>query len=44
MMMAIAALIPGAVYRELPGTAHTQTLSRPELLAAALDEFLPTGP
>jgi 3-oxoadipate enol-lactonase len=43
-MTAIAERIPHAGYRELPGTPHIQTLSGPELVAAALDEFLPTQP
>ena len=33
--------IPGATFRELPGVPHMQTLERPELIAGALDEFLP---
>jgi 3-oxoadipate enol-lactonase len=41
IMAAIAERIPDALYRELPGTPHMQTLERPELVAAALDEFLP---
>jgi 3-oxoadipate enol-lactonase len=41
IMSAIAQRIPGAVYEELPGTPHMQTLERPELVAAALDRFLP---
>jgi 3-oxoadipate enol-lactonase len=40
-MAGIAGRVPGATYRELPGTPHTQTLERPELVAAALNEFLP---
>ena len=43
IMSAIAAAIPGATYQELPGTPHMQTLERPELVAAALDAFLPTA-
>jgi 3-oxoadipate enol-lactonase len=42
-MQAIAARIPGARYRELPGTPHMQTLSKPDPVAEALDEFLPSG-
>lgn len=42
IMRGIAARIPGSVYRELPGTPHMQTLERPELVSAALAEFLPT--
>ncbi|MFD1544121.1 alpha/beta fold hydrolase [Nonomuraea guangzhouensis] len=41
IMTALAGRIPGAVYQELPGTPHMQTLERPELVAAALDAFLP---
>lgn len=41
IMKAIAGRIPSAVYRELPGTPHTQTLSKPDLVAEALAEFLP---
>jgi len=33
--------IPGATYQELPGTPHMQTLEKPELVAAALADFLP---
>jgi 3-oxoadipate enol-lactonase len=40
IMAGIAERIPGAVYQELPGTPHMQTLERPELVAAALDRFL----
>jgi 3-oxoadipate enol-lactonase len=42
-MTGIAKRIPGATYRELPGTPHMQTLERPELVAKALDTFLPTA-
>jgi 3-oxoadipate enol-lactonase len=42
-MAGIAGRIPGAIYKELPGTPHMQTLERPELVAAALNEFLPAG-
>jgi 3-oxoadipate enol-lactonase len=41
IMRAIAERIPGAAYDELPGTPHMQTLERPELVAQALDRFLP---
>ena len=41
LMAGIAERVPGATYRELPGTPHMQTLERPELVAAALNEFLP---
>ena len=40
-MARIAERMPGAAYRELPETPHMQTLERPELVAEALDEFLP---
>jgi 3-oxoadipate enol-lactonase len=40
-MAGIAGRVPGAVCKELPGTPHMQTLERPELVAAALNEFLP---
>lgn len=40
LMRGIASRIPGARYRELPGTPHMQTLERPELVAEALAEFL----
>ena len=40
-MEGIAGRIPGSTYRELPGTPHVQTLSKPSLVADALDEFLP---
>ena len=42
-MAGIAGRVPGAVYNELPGTPHMQTLERPELVAAALNEFLPAA-
>jgi 3-oxoadipate enol-lactonase len=41
IMTAIAKRIRGATYQELPGTPHMQTLECPDLVAAALDEFLP---
>ncbi|WP_433473421.1 alpha/beta fold hydrolase [Spirillospora sp. CA-142024] len=41
IMSGIAERIPGSTYRELPGTPHMQTLERPDLVAGALDEFLP---
>lgn len=41
-MRAIVDAIPGSRYQVLPGTPHMQTLERPELVAAALDDFLPT--
>ncbi|TYK46297.1 alpha/beta fold hydrolase [Actinomadura decatromicini] len=41
IMSGIAERIPGSTYRELPGTPHMQTLEQPELVAEALDEFLP---
>jgi 3-oxoadipate enol-lactonase len=40
IMAGIAERIPGAVYQQLPGTPHMQTLERPELVAAALERFL----
>src|SRR5262249_12904681 len=40
---AVAERFPGALYKELPGTPHMQTLERPELVAQALDRFLPTS-
>jgi 3-oxoadipate enol-lactonase len=43
IMRGIAERIGGATYEELPGTPHMQTLERPELVAAALDRFLPRG-
>ena len=42
-MAGIAGRVPGAAYQELPGTPHMRTLERPELAAAALNEFLPAG-
>ena len=42
IMAAIAERIAGALYEELPGTPHMQTLERPEPVAQALDRFLPT--
>ncbi|MEU4226448.1 alpha/beta fold hydrolase [Nonomuraea sp. NPDC026600] len=41
IMAALAGRIPSAIYQELPGTPHMQTLERPELVADALDTFLP---
>jgi 3-oxoadipate enol-lactonase len=41
IMKGIAERIPGSTYGELPGTPHMQTLSKPDLVADALDEFLP---
>jgi 3-oxoadipate enol-lactonase len=41
IMRSISAAVPGSRYRELPDTPHMQTLERPDLVAAALDEFLP---
>jgi 3-oxoadipate enol-lactonase len=43
IMTPIAERIPGALFEELPGTPHMQTLERPELVAQALDRFLPTS-
>ena len=42
IMRGIADRIEGAIYEELPGTPHMQTLEQPELVAAALDRFLPS--
>jgi len=44
IMQGISAAIPDSRYRELPDTPHMQTLEKPDLVAAALDEFLPTEP
>jgi 3-oxoadipate enol-lactonase len=41
IMSAIAKRIPGSTYREVPGAPHMQTLETPELVAEALDRFLP---
>lgn len=41
IMSAIAERIPGSVYQVLPGTPHMQSLEQPDLVAAALDDFLP---
>jgi 3-oxoadipate enol-lactonase len=41
IMSALAKRIPGATYRELPGTPHMQTLEQPGLVSDALNEFLP---
>jgi 3-oxoadipate enol-lactonase len=41
IMTGIAAHISGSTYVELPGTPHMQILSKPGLVAAALDDFLP---
>ncbi|WP_433236289.1 alpha/beta fold hydrolase [Streptosporangium sp. CA-135522] len=38
---ALAARIPTADFEQLPGTPHMQTLEQPELVADALDRFLP---
>jgi pimeloyl-ACP methyl ester carboxylesterase len=43
IMTPIAERIPGALFGELPGTPHMQTLERPELVAQALDRFPPTS-
>jgi hypothetical protein len=45
IMTPIAERIPGALFEELPGTPHVQTLELepPELVAQALDRFLPTS-
>jgi len=41
IMQGIAERILGSTYRELLGTPHMQTLSKPGLVAEALDAFLP---
>ncbi|HWE88589.1 MAG TPA: alpha/beta fold hydrolase [Pseudonocardiaceae bacterium] len=41
MMSALARRIPGAEYRQLPGAPHMMTLETSELVADALDKFLP---
>jgi 3-oxoadipate enol-lactonase len=41
MMAELARRIPGAGYRQLPGVPHMMTLERPDLVADALDKFLP---
>ncbi|GIH12463.1 alpha/beta fold hydrolase [Rugosimonospora africana] len=43
IMSTIADRIPGSRYQELPGTPHMQTLEQPELVAAALNDFLPAA-
>ncbi len=42
IMSDIAKRIAGSMYQELPGTPHMQTLECPELVAEALQTFLPT--
>jgi 3-oxoadipate enol-lactonase len=37
----VAERIPGSTYRVLPETPHMQTLEKPDLVADALDRFLP---
>jgi 3-oxoadipate enol-lactonase len=44
LMTGIAGRIPGARFQQLPATPHMQTLERPELVAEALDAFLPAEP
>jgi 3-oxoadipate enol-lactonase len=41
IMSAIHERIPGSTFERLPGTPHMQTLERPDLVAPALDRFLP---
>jgi 3-oxoadipate enol-lactonase len=41
IMSAIHERIPGSTFEQLPGTPHMQTLERPDLVAPALDRFLP---
>ncbi|MEO3874827.1 alpha/beta fold hydrolase [Nonomuraea sp. B12E4] len=43
IMKDLAGRVPGATYRELPGTPHMMSLERPDLVTAALDAFLPRG-
>jgi len=43
VLRSLADGIPGAQFVELPGVPHLQTLERPELIAGALDAFLPTA-
>jgi 3-oxoadipate enol-lactonase len=43
IMAGIASRIPGAHFQQLPATPHMQTLECPELVAGALDAFLPAG-
>jgi 3-oxoadipate enol-lactonase len=42
IMRGIAERIPGSVYQELAGAPHMLTLEKPELVAEALDQFLPS--
>ncbi|MFC4786356.1 alpha/beta fold hydrolase [Nocardioides sp. MAHUQ-72] len=42
VMSRIARDIPGARYAEMPGTPHMPTLEQPDLVVAALEEFLPS--
>jgi 3-oxoadipate enol-lactonase len=42
IMAAIHERIPGSMFEQLPGTPHMQTLEQPDLVAAALDRFLPS--
>jgi 3-oxoadipate enol-lactonase len=41
IMAAIHERIPGSLFEQLPGTPHMQTLEQPDLVATALDRFLP---
>jgi 3-oxoadipate enol-lactonase len=41
-MAAIHERIPGSMFEQLPGTPHMQTLEQPDLVATALDRFLPS--
>jgi 3-oxoadipate enol-lactonase len=43
IMTALARRIPGAAYRELPGTPHQQALQSPQLVLEALTTFLSTA-
>lgn len=44
VMSRLADRIPGSTYVGLPGAPHMPTLETPELVAAALDRFLPRQP
>ncbi|WP_055585397.1 alpha/beta fold hydrolase [Streptacidiphilus griseoplanus] len=43
IMGALAGRVAGAVYKEMPGVPHMQTLESPEQVAAALGDFLPAA-
>jgi 3-oxoadipate enol-lactonase len=42
IMAGIHQRIPGSTFEQLPGTPHMQTLEQPDLVATALDRFLPS--